>query len=299
MYVRFGLAALALLVSACVGGVGEHAKKQDAQAERFPMPSSYPPGVMEQFTFEAGVPERWRLSAWRTPERADAAWKIVVVTGTPSWSAFWAPAIAAAGPDREMVVADRPGFAQSEPKHAVTDIEKQAEALAPMLQVRPGERVVLVGQSFGAPIAIMMAKNHPDQVNALVLLSAYFGDRGPTANRMYGVGRVVQFALGRDLKNALSEVHNQRRQLPEVWSALSRLSMPVLFVHGDRDSFITLASARRVAQRYERPLVVVPHGDHFINACCVAPLMDAVEQAIATAEAAPAGASSPAAPALP
>jgi pimeloyl-ACP methyl ester carboxylesterase len=286
---------LAALASACVVVGGDSDKKDDHDdhgTPTFPMSWDFPAGTMERFSFEAGSPEHWRLSALRTPDRPDAPWKIVIVTGTPSWSEYWAPTIAKLGPNREIVVADRPGFAQSEPKTAVTDIAKQAEALSPLLEGRPGQRVLLVGQSFGAPISILMARAHPNQVQALVLMSAYFGKRGPTANRMYGVGRVIQFMLDRDLKNSISEIGAQPRQLPAVWTALSEVQAPVLFVHGDRDSFITLEAAEAVAERYRRPLTVIPNGDHFLNACCVDPLIASFEEAIAAAEA-PAGAPAP------
>lgn len=256
----------------------------DAGSERFPVSSDYPPGTMERVTFTAGVPEGWRLSALRTPERPDADWKVVIVTGTPSWSEYWAPTIAAVPQDWELIVADRPGFAQSEPREAVRDLARQADALAPMLEARPDQRVLLVGQSFGAPVATLMAARHPDRVDAIVLVSAYFGDRGPTARRMLGVGRIARPLLPRDLRNSIIEVSAQTDQLPAVWEAFTGLTQPVVFVHGDDDSFVPLEADRRIADEYGHTLVTVPGGDHFLNACCVPALLAAMEQAIAEAE---------------
>lgn len=252
--------------------------------ERFPTSSHYGESVMTHTNFAAAVPEHWRLNALTTAPRPDATWKIVVITGTPSWSEFWAPTLAALPPTREMIVADRPGFAQSEPKHAVRDIALQAEALSPMLDARPGERVLLVGQSFGAPVATLMAARYPDRVQALLLVSAYFGDRGPTARRLFGLGRVVQPFLDRDLKNSISEVTAQPRQLPAVWTALRGLQQPVVFIHGDADTFVPFEADQRIAAEYGHTLVPVPGGDHFLNACCVPTLVQAMEQAISEAE---------------
>jgi pimeloyl-ACP methyl ester carboxylesterase len=274
----FLIAFAALGLTACAIGTAED------DNDRFPTSSAYPPGTMERVEFVAGVPERWRISALRTPERPDATWKVVIITGTPSWSEYWAPTIAGLPQTRELIVADRPGFRNSEPQDAVRDLAQQADALAPMLEAREGQRVLLVGQSFGAPVATLMAQRYPDQVDAIVLVSAYFGDRGPTARRMFGAGRLFHGMLPRDLKNSISEVTAQREQLPAVWSALRGLTQPIVFVHGDDDTFVPLEADQRIAAEYGHTLVAVPSGDHFLNACCVPALLGAFEQAISEAE---------------
>lgn len=235
---------------------------------------------MERITFSAGVPEAWRISALRTPERPDADWKVVIITGTPSWSEYWAPTIAGAPPNWELIVADRPGFRTSEPEDAVRDLSKQADALAPMLTAREGQRVLLVGQSFGAPVATLMAQRHPDQVDAVLLVSAFFGNPGPTARRMLGVGRVFRPILPRDLKNSVTEVSAQREQLPAVFEALRSLRQPVVFVHGDADTFVPLPADQSIAEENRRTLISVPGGDHFLNACCVPALLAAMSEAM-------------------
>lgn len=269
---------LAIALSACAIG------SQDDDNDRFPTSSAYPPGTMERITFTAGVPEHWQISALQTPSRPDATWKVVIITGTPSWSEYWAPTIAALPQTREMIVADRPGFRTSEPEDAVRDLAKQADALAPMLQHREGERVLLVGQSFGAPVATLMAQRYPDQVDAVVLVSAFFGDRGPTARRMIGAGNLFHAMLPRDLKNSISEITAQTNQLPAIWTALRGLEQPIVFIHGDADTFVPLEADQRIAAEYGHTLVTVPGGDHFLNACCVPALIGAFEQAISEAE---------------
>ena len=277
---------LVLALTACSIGAAED------NNERFPTSSAYPPGTMERTEFTAGVPEGWRISALQTPARPDATWKVVIITGTPSWSEYWAPTIAGLPATREMIVADRPGFRGSEPETAVRELAKQAEALAPMLEAREGQRVLLVGQSFGAPVATLMAAQHPDQVDALVLVSAYFGDRGPTARRLFGAGRLAQGVLPRDLRNSVAEVTAQTEQLPVVWTAFQGLNQPIVFVHGDADTFVPLEADQRIAAEYGHAMVTVPGGDHFLNACCVPVLLATFEQAIAEAE----GRAAPAAP---
>jgi pimeloyl-ACP methyl ester carboxylesterase len=139
--------------------------------EHRPTSSDYPETVIKRVTFTAGGGLGWRVSALRTVRSSRAPWKIVVITGAPSWAEYWAPVMAALPSDREMIVVDRPGFAASEPANCIPDIALQARALAPLLLADRGQKVILIGQSYGGAIATLMAEANPGRVAALVLLS--------------------------------------------------------------------------------------------------------------------------------
>lgn len=278
---------LALLAAACVAACGAQAQpaaEAGPPQERFPTPEDFPPGVMETGTFTAPAPEGWRLSYLKTGPRERLDWRIVVISGTPSWPEYWAPTIAALPADVEMVVVARPGFSTSEPREAVPDLQAQADAMAPILETPDNRPILLVGQSFGAPIAALMAAQHQDRVRGLVLVSSYFGVRGRTARRLLLAGGVLRPLLPRDLRNSIVEVRGQERQLPQSWAALEALRMPVAFVHGDEDSFVPAASAQGFAETYGAEYIPVPGGDHFLNACCVPALVEAFARTMARAD---------------
>jgi pimeloyl-ACP methyl ester carboxylesterase len=261
------------------------------RSEHLPHWAEYPDALVERSSFRAGGGLDWRLSALRTPRAKPAPWKIVVVTGAPSWAEYWSSALASVGPEREMVVVDRPGFGCSEPAECVVDLSMQARALAPLLDSGPGQRVLLVGQSYGAAIAALMAAAQPDKVGALVLLSGLFGEMGPTAARLVELGRRVHGVIPRDLRNAITEVRAQPSQLPVVREALSRLPMPIHIVHGENDDFAPIAAARALAAALSSQADVhftsVAHGDHFLNEGPPELLLSHLETAIASAPAEP------------
>jgi pimeloyl-ACP methyl ester carboxylesterase len=273
------IAAVALLATACAG---------PPDSERFPTPEDFGPEVMTNVKFAAGGNHGWTLNALETPNR-DAPWKMVVITGTPSWSEFWAPTLAKAPKHMQIVAVDRPGFALSEPKNAVLSIEEQAQALAPLLDGPDGQRVVIVGQSYGAPVATLMAREHPEKVKALVLMSSFYGEWGITAQRLRFLGGIFRGMLPRDLKNGLDEINGQAVQLPAARKALSELTIPVVVVHGDDDSFVPPAFAAALQAETnplsEATIMHVPKGDHFLNACCVDDILAAANAVIARAEA--------------
>jgi len=280
--VRLLLAAALLALAACGAG----ASQKEKEANRFPTSKDFSTDVMMRIAVTAGGKTPWRLSALETPRAKPSAWRIVVITGTPSWSEFWAPVLAKVGPDREMIVADRPGFAESDPRSAVTSIEDQAEALEALLGDNDGQKVVLIGQSYGGPIATVLAARRPDKVKALVLMSAFFGERGPAIRRLAAVGSLVRPALPRDMKNALAEIDHQKPQLPQARAALAALAIPVIVLHGDRDDFIPLPAAQRLAAAAgpRAQFIAAPGGDHFLNACCVDSVIGAVERGVSAAE---------------
>jgi pimeloyl-ACP methyl ester carboxylesterase len=235
--------------------------------EHLPTSDEYPDTVVRRISFEAGGGFGWRISALATPRPAPPPWKIVVVTGAPSWAEYWAPTLAACPEDREMVVVDRPGFANSEPRHCVPRIHTQARALEPLLEAAPGQRVLLVGQSYGAAIATLMAAARPDRVARLVLLSGYFGKSGPTARLLIDLGRRLVKLIPRDLRHAVLEASGQPRQLNRVFKLLNRFPFLVTIVHGDKDDFAPIEVARAIADITLAParLIEIQGGNHSLN----------------------------------
>lgn len=239
------------------------------RTEHAPTASDYPDTVVRRTSFTAGGGHGWRISALETPRLAPPAWKIVVITGAPSWAEYWAETLAELPQNREMIVVDRPGYAASEPLHPVTDIRVQAEALAPVLKVAPGQKVLLVGQSYGAAIASIMAEQNPGKVAGLVLLSGFFGEAGPTARWLLDLGGKALKMIPRDLRHAVIEVTGQKPQLRHARRALARLSIPIHMIHGDKDDFAPVEVAEKLVEETltRRPIRVVrtEGANHFLN----------------------------------
>jgi pimeloyl-ACP methyl ester carboxylesterase len=239
------------------------------RSEHVPTHELYPETKVQRVSFLAGGDHGWTLTALTTPRDQPAPWKIVVVTGAPSWAEYWAPVLAELPQDREMIVVDRPGFAGSEPVEYVGDIRIQAEALMPLLEVAPGQRLLLVGQSYGAAISSLMAARRPRGLSGLVLLSGYLGDPGPTARMLVRLGQKVLRIIPRDLRNAVLEVAGQPGQLVHMRQALERITAPIHVVHGDMDDFAPIESAERLVKEVKtlRPMRFrrVAGADHFLN----------------------------------
>jgi pimeloyl-ACP methyl ester carboxylesterase len=254
------------------------------RTEHAPTSADYPDDQVRRTSFVAGGGHGWRISALETPRATPAPWKIVVITGAPSWAEYWAEFMAELPQDREMIVVDRPGYAASEPLHPVTDIRVQAEALAPALQAARGQRVMLVGQSYGAAIASLMADANPGKVESLVLLSGFFGETGPTSRWLIDVGSKALKLIPRDLRHAVIEASGQRPQLDYAKRALARLTIPIHMIHGDQDDFAPIEVAERLAAETvtRRPIQFMrtAGANHFLNDGPAEQLLAALEACI-------------------
>jgi pimeloyl-ACP methyl ester carboxylesterase len=239
------------------------------RTEHAPTSADYPDTVLRRTHFIDGGGHGWKISALATPRETPAPWKVVVITGAPSWAEYWAETMAALPQDREMVVVDRPGYAGSEPAHPVQDIRVQAEALSPLLKAERGQKVMLVGQSYGAAIASIMAAENPGKVSSLVLLSGFFGEAGPTARWLIDMGSKALKVIPRDLRHAVIEAAGQRDQLVHAKRALAQLGIPVHMIHGDKDDFAPIEVAERLIRETptRRPIhfIRTAGANHFLN----------------------------------
>ena len=254
------------------------------RTEHAPTSADYPDSVVRRTSFTAGGGYGWRISALETPRETPAPWKIVVITGAPSWAEYWAETMAALPQDRQMIVVDRPGYGGSQPAEPVRDIRVQAAALAPVLQAERGQKVMLIGQSYGAAIASLIADANPGKVDSLVLLSGFFGETGPTSRWLLDLGAKALKMIPRDLRHAVIEASGQRPQLAYAKRALARLSIPIHMIHGDKDDFAPIEAAERLAAETttRKPIQFMrtAGGNHFLNDGPAEQMLAAIEACI-------------------
>jgi pimeloyl-ACP methyl ester carboxylesterase len=244
----------------------------------------YPEHLVRRIRVDGGGGHGWSLSAVASARETAAPWTFVVITGAPSWAEYWAPVVTNLPADREMIVVDRPGYGASEPQEAVLDIRVQAEALAPLLDGPAGQKVVLIGQSYGAPIAALMAQMRPDRVRSLVLLSSYLGEPGPTAKSLVDTGAHMLMVLPRDLRNAVQEIVGQPAQIERAKASLRALRIPIHLIHGDQDDFAPLETAERLAAETVTAVPIRFHrvkgANHFLTEGPVDALLGALEACV-------------------
>jgi pimeloyl-ACP methyl ester carboxylesterase len=264
--------------------VGLASLQHPGRPDRKPLSLYYPEDQVRRVTFDAGYELGWKLTAVETPRKKPAPYKFIVIAGSPSWSEYWAEFLSMLPEDREMMVVDRPGFGASGPKTPVHDIRLQAAALSPLLKAPFGQKVILVGHSYGAAIATLMAAGNPGKVAGLVLLSGYFGEFGATSRWLVRLGSKIMHLIPRDLRHAIIEVTGQKPQLAHMRDALARLRTPIHVIHGDQDDYAPFEAAEKLvrAVRTRRPVrfETIEGGDHFMHDGMPQELLAALERCV-------------------
>lgn len=88
--------------------------------------------------------------------------------------------------DIRVLMADRPGHGYSERFDGAEQLGLQARQMAGVLDaLAPGEKVVVVGHSFGGAVALRLALDRPELVSGLVLLAPVTHDWGNGGTTWY------------------------------------------------------------------------------------------------------------------
>jgi pimeloyl-ACP methyl ester carboxylesterase len=101
------------------------------------------------------------LWAEKTAATNQAGFDLVFIHGSPGGAGVWATQFDTLATNANLFAYDRPGFGKSEPVLTQPHLQMQVDALMTLLAYATTNRVLLVGHSYGSPIALLAALEHP------------------------------------------------------------------------------------------------------------------------------------------
>jgi pimeloyl-ACP methyl ester carboxylesterase len=209
---------------------------------------------------------------------------VVLLHGFPGSGADWEPVAHRLSGSFRILVLDLLGFGSSPRPEAFRDlwIDTQATALAATLDDLGIDRFALVGHDYGGPIALTLARQHPERITHLAVMSTNaFTDTpvdlplsllripavGPLLDHAFfstpslaALGRFASRTRGvRASRNDPGEARTIRkifgpvlRDLPglyaDVEASLGEITIPTVVIWGDRDPFFPAEQGRRTAE---------------------------------------------------
>ena len=214
---------------------------------------------------------------------------LVLVHGVIVSSRYLLPLAAELAVRHPVLVPDLPGYGLSAPPAGPLGLDTLADALIECCAAQGHDRVSLVGNSFGAQIAVEAAVRHPEWVQRLVLIGPTVDPDARSLPRQYVRWQrcapdehlSVLALMARDVRDVgpARAVRLLRAMLADrVEERLPRVRCPVLVVRGDRDRVVPGPWAERVAALLpDARLAVLPgyaHMPHYSGPLALAPVIE-------------------------
>jgi pimeloyl-ACP methyl ester carboxylesterase len=147
----------------------------------------------------------------------------------------------------KVMAVDRPGYGYSGFGDPEPSIQKQATMLRPMLDSMHKARhpIIVVGGSFGAPIACRLAMDYPELVDGLVLTGPAIG---PGREKVFWFTRIIEnplirWFIPRMFRSANTEKLHHKEELEKMLPYWKNIRVPVMYLQGAKDNLIDTTNA--------------------------------------------------------
>src|SRR6266581_2055211 len=202
-----------------------------------------------------------------------AEWNIVFIHGTPATAAVFGEQFRHPFTRANLTAPDRPGFGASGPDRRRPSLEDQANAIGALLTNERTRRTILVGHSYGAPVALLAALKFTNEVAGVVLIG---GSVDPAQERTYTIQKfadwpLVSWLVPRSLRQCNRELLTLRGDLIRLCPQLSALEVPVVMLQGGKDRQVPVANVDYLRDRFADAgktnlfdQLVFPDYNHFI-----------------------------------
>jgi pimeloyl-ACP methyl ester carboxylesterase len=159
----------------------------------------------------------------------------------------------------KIVAVDRPGYGYSGLGNPEPSIQKQSEMIRILVDSlnKPKHPIIVVGGSFGAPIACRLAMDHPDLVDGLVLTGPAIA---PGREKVFWFApliehRAIRWFIPRIFKSANTEKLAHKTELEKMLPYWKNIHVPVMYLQGAKDNLIDTSNASFAREQ----LVNVPY----------------------------------------
>jgi len=197
---------------------------------------------------------------------------VVFIHGAPgAWDAFAGFLMNRRLRDRARLISvDRPGYGRSGLGIPERSLTVQAAVISHVFKHNPiGQKAILVGHSYGGPVAAKMAIDYPDLVAGLVLIAPSV-DPSLEETKWYQVPahwKLISWAIPRDLYSTNEEILPLRNELKKLEDEWGLLRLPITVIQGGLDKLVPKENAdfiERAAAASNPKIQRYPNLNHFI-----------------------------------
>lgn len=192
----------------------------------------------------------------------DNAPLVVALHGTPGSSADWRNLYNDSSfvNKVKLIAVDRPGYGYSDFGNVETSLKVQAELIAPILKKyrKTYETVVVLGFSYGGPVAARLAMDYPDLMDGLILLSAAVA---PGEEKIYSISyptttKWLEWLVPTAITNANYEKLSHRETLLKMKPYWNKIKAVTTIIHSDSDDLVYPENAHFAEQNLKNAPIV-------------------------------------------
>lgn len=169
-----------------------------------------------------------------------------------------------------LISVDRPGFGYSDFGTAY-HLSSQALLINKIIEKENNnEPVHLIGHSIGGPVIVRMAQDKPQYFSSLTILS---GSVSPTHEpkeywRYAFTYSPLKFLMPGAFRPSNDEIVYFKKELYKLDEGYDLLRMPVTFIHGNEDKFVTVKNVDYGKKKLQHnpgvKIILIPGAGHFI-----------------------------------
>ncbi|MEM9918821.1 MAG: alpha/beta hydrolase [Bacteroidota bacterium] len=197
---------------------------------------------------------------------------IIFLHGSPGSSGAYLDYLADTSLSRiaTLISVDRPGFGYSDFGKAERSLERQSLLMEPILEKFKQRKVVLVGHSYGGPLAARMAMDFADQITGIVLVAPSIA---PELEPGIWWRKIIDWWGIRWLIPPAFRVCNQeilplKEELEAMLPLWPKITAQATIVQGSKDKLVPMENAffaEKMLTNSQKVVVdMVDGGDHFI-----------------------------------
>ncbi len=169
-----------------------------------------------------------------------------------------------------LLSVDRPGFGGSDPGNSELSLKVQADAVAAALAFnKSGQKAIVVGHSYGAPVAVKMALDHPGMVKSLILVAGSV-DPDLEETKWYQNAATwwpFRVIIPTALRVANEEIMGLKPELKSMKKEWTNLSSRIVIIQGDADDLVQKENVDFMKKLVSDKIVrieMVPGLNHFV-----------------------------------
>lgn len=170
----------------------------------------------------------------------------------------------------QMISVDRPGYGNSAKGGAVTGISMQAALLQPIIDRFSNVPIIMVGRSYGGPIASFLTAVNKTKIKALLLIS---NAADPQLEKFWWFSKPVHSKVGKLLFRKPIDVSSDekfahQKELEKMTTYWKEIIQPTIILQGGKDFIIYPENGKftdSVLVNAPHQYIFLPENGHLIS----------------------------------